>query len=92
MKIELCLVGIGTGNPDHVTRQGVRALNAADLILVPHKGAGKADLAELRLQLCQELVTNPATQVVGFDMPVRDADDPDYPAAVNRWHDVIADV
>jgi precorrin-6A synthase len=92
MKIDLCLVGIGTGNPDHVTRQGVKALNAADLILVPHKGAGKADLAELRLQLCKELVTNPATQVVGFDMPVRDADDPDYPAAVNRWHDAIAEV
>ena len=92
MKIYLCLVGIGTGNPDHVTRQGVRALNAADLILVPYKGAGKTDLAELRLQLCNELVTNAATQVVGFDMPVRDADDPDYPAAVNRWHDAIAAV
>ena len=90
--IEICLVGIGTGNPDHVTRQGVRALNAADLILVPRKGAGKADLAELRLQLCKELVTNPSTQVVGFDMPVRDADDPDYPAAVHRWHDAIAEV
>ena len=90
--IELCLVGIGTGNPDHVTRQGVKALNAADVILVPHKGEGKADLAELRLQLCQELVTNPATQVVGFDMPVRDADDPDYAAGVHRWHDAIADV
>ena len=92
MKIDLCLVGIGTGNPDHVTRQGVKALNAADLILVPHKGAGKADLAELRLQLCNELVTNPATQVVGFGMPERDADDPDYPAAVNHWHDAIAEV
>ena len=92
MKIDLCLIGIGTGNPDHVTREGIRALNAADLILVPHKGAGKADLAELRLQLCKELVTNPATQVVGFDMPVRDGDDPDYPAAVNRWHDAIAAV
>ena len=90
--IELCLVGIGTGNPDHVTRQGVKALNAADLILVPHKGAGKADLAELRLQLCKELVTNPATQVVEFDMPVRDAEDPNYPAAVHRWHDAIAEV
>ncbi|MBC7680878.1 MAG: precorrin-6A synthase (deacetylating) [Ferruginibacter sp.] len=92
MNIDLCLVGIGTGNPDHVTRQGVRALNAADLILVPHKGAGKADLAELRMQLCKELVTNPATQVMGFDMPVRDAEDPDYPAAVHRWHGAIAEV
>ena len=92
MNVDLCLVGIGTGNPDHVTRQGINELNAADLILVPRKGAGKADLAEMRLQLCEALVTNPATQVVGFDMPVRDADDPDYPAAVNRWHDAIAEV
>ncbi len=90
--IDLCLVGIGTGNPDHVTRQGIQALNAADLILVPRKGAGKTDLAELRLQLCKELVTNPATQVVGFDMPLRDANDPDYPGAVHRWHDAIAEV
>ena len=92
MNVELCLVGMGTGHPDHVTRQGVKALNAADLILVPHKGDSKADLAELRLQLCKELVTNPATQLVEFDMPVRDAQDPDYPAAVNRWHDAIAQV
>lgn len=90
--IELCLIGIGTGNPDHLTRQGVVAMNAADLILVPHKGEDKAALAELRLQLCQTLLTNPATQVVGFDMPVRDAGDPDYAAAVNRWHDAIAQV
>jgi precorrin-6A synthase len=92
VSIALCLVGIGTGNPDHVTRQGVKALNAADLILVPHKGEGKADLAELRLQLCRELVSNPATQVVGFDMPVRDSADADYAGAVNRWHDAIAEV
>jgi precorrin-6A synthase len=92
MKLDLCLVGIGTGNPDHVTRQGVKALNAADLILVPHKGEGKADLAELRLALCQELVTSPGTRVEQFGMPVRDAQDPDYPGAVNRWHDAIAAV
>ena len=35
--IELSLVGMGTGNPDHITRQGVAALNAADLVLLPHK-------------------------------------------------------
>lgn len=90
--MELCLIGIGTGNPDHVTRQGVLAMNAADLILVPRKGAGKADLAELRLQLCKTLLTNPVTQVVEFDMPVRDADDPSYANGVDRWHDAIAAV
>jgi precorrin-6A synthase len=90
--IELSLVGMGTGNPDHITRQGVAALNAADLILLPHKGADKADLADLRSSLCAQLITNPATRVVGFDMPVRDSADPDYQAGVNRWHDAVAQV
>ena len=40
------LIGIGTGNPDHVTGQAQAALHKADLILIPHKGAGKSDLAD----------------------------------------------
>ena len=94
--IALSLVGIGTGNPDHLTRQGIAALNAADVILIPRKGDGKegskADLAELRESLCAAVVTNPATRIVHFDMPVRDSADADYAGAVNRWHDAIADI
>ncbi|MGL6209164.1 MAG: SAM-dependent methyltransferase, partial [Paracoccaceae bacterium] len=41
--IDLTLVGIGTGNPDHLTLQAIKALNAADLVLIPQKGAEKAD-------------------------------------------------
>jgi len=89
--IALSLVGIGTGNPDHLTRQGAAALNAADLILIPRKGERKADLAELREKLCAAVVTNPATRIVHFDMPVRDGADDDYAGAVNRWHDAIAE-
>lgn len=89
--IELSLVGIGTGNPDHLTRQGVAALNAADVILLPRKGADKADLAEVRTAICAQVITNPATRIVAFDMPVRD-DDADYAGAVNRWHDAIAQI
>ena len=92
--IELTLVGVGTGNPDHLTRQGSDALNAADLILIPRKGRGtedgKSDLAELRLAICAAVVTRPATRIELFDMPLRDSADPDYEAAVNRWHDAIA--
>ena len=36
--IDLSLIGIGTGNPDHVTFQGAQAIRSADLILIPHKG------------------------------------------------------
>jgi precorrin-6A synthase len=78
--------------PDHLTRQGVAALNAADVILIPRKGDSKADLAELREAICAAVVTNPATRIVHFNMPVRDSAAADYAGAVNRWHDAIADI
>lgn len=88
--IELVLVGIGTGNPDHLTLQAIKALNAADLILVPRKGETKADLAELRRAICRDVVTNPATRIVEFDLPERDPSIADYHARVEAWHDEIA--
>jgi precorrin-6A synthase len=87
---DLTLVGIGTGNPDHLTLAAVHALNAADLILIPRKGASKADLADLRRAICANVVTNPTTQIVEFDLPMRDAGNPDYLARVDDWHDEIA--
>lgn len=90
--IELTLIGIGTGNPDHVTLEAVKAMNAADLILIPLKGEDKADLAGLRLEICRSCVTNPATRIESFDLPVRDPATPDYLRRVNDWHDEIAAV
>lgn len=92
--IELTLVGMGTGNPDHLTRQGINALNAADLIMVPCKGRGtgerKGDLAELRLAICEAVVTRAGPRTVTFDLPPRDRAEPDYQGAVHRWHDAVA--
>ncbi len=88
---ELYLIGIGTGNPDHLTRQAVKALNAVDLVMIPKK-SGKADLAELRHAILAEVVTNPAVQIAAFDLPVRDAANPDYNAGVRDWHQAIAQV
>jgi precorrin-6A synthase len=90
--IELVLIGIGTGNPQHLTLQAIRALNGADLILVPRKGPDKADLADLRRAICAEVVINPAARIAEFDMPVRDRSDPDYRQGVDRWHNAIAEV
>ena len=89
--IELLLIGIGTGNPDHLTLQAIKALNSADLILIPRKGETKADLAELRRAICTDVLTNPAVRLAEFDLPVRDAANPDYRAGVDDWHDAIAD-
>jgi precorrin-6A synthase len=89
--IELFLIGIGTGNPDHVTAEGAKAIAAADLILVPLKGEDKADLAGLRLEICQAQVRG-STRVETFELPVRDPSTPGYLARVNDWHDAIAAV
>ncbi|WP_417809020.1 precorrin-6A synthase (deacetylating) [Thioclava sp.] len=88
--IELSLIGIGTGNPDHITAQAVKAMNAADLILIPLKGADKSDLAGLRRTLLSQHLVNAETQVVEFDLPVRDAANPSYSVGVADWHDAIA--
>lgn len=90
MSLDLTLIGIGTGNPEHLTLQAIRAMNAQDLIMVPRKGAGKDDLADLRREICAEVVTNSQTRIVEFDLPVRDPKTQDYRQRVDDWHDAIA--
>ncbi|MEM0947175.1 MAG: precorrin-6A synthase (deacetylating) [Pseudomonadota bacterium] len=86
---ELWLIGIGTGNPAHVTLEGQQALRDAALILVPRKGPEKADLAELRHSILA--ASGSTAPVVEFDMPVRDESLP-YEDRVARWHDAIAQI
>ena len=87
--LEIVVIGIGAGNPEHMTVEAIAALNAADLVLIPRKGAAKADLAELRRAICARFLDNPATRIVEFDMPVRDTSG-GYRAGVAAWHAAIA--
>ncbi len=85
---DLTLIGIGTGNPDHVTFQGAQAIRSADLILIPRKGENKADLAGLREEIIAQ-VTDTPPRIAYFDIPGRRADD-GYLRGVDEWHDAIA--
>ncbi len=87
---ELLLIGIGTGNPGHLTDQARGALREADLVLIPRKGPDKADLADLRSAICAQVLGAESAKVVEFDLPLRDRDNPDYRAGVEAWHDAIA--
>ena len=87
----LLVIGIGSGNPEHMTIQAINALNRADVVLIPRKGPAKDELAEVRRDICERYLTNPATRLIEFDLPVRNADDPSYLAGVADWHDAIAD-
>lgn len=91
MRTRLLVIGIGIGNPEQMTMQAIGALNRADVVLLPRKGAAKEDLAELRRAICRRFLTNETTRIVEFDMPVRDAGD-GYRAGVDAWHAVIADI
>ncbi|SFL34085.1 precorrin-6A synthase (deacetylating) [Shimia haliotis] len=89
--ITLSLVGIGSGNPDHLTRQAVQRLETADVILLPRKGAEKTDLADLRRMVAGEILST-SPKIVEFDYPVRDANTPKYLDGVNTWHDALAGI
>lgn len=87
MITDLWLIGIGTGNPAHITLEGQAALRGAAAVLVPHKGAGKEDLADLRHAILDAAGT--AARIIPFEYPVRDPALP-YLERVNAWHDQIA--
>ena len=87
--LELFLVGIGTGNPAHLTREAESAIRGADLVLLPHKEDNKAELAQVRLSLLQELAVSDA-RIAHFDMPLRRQQGNDYDLQVDEWHDAIA--
>jgi len=88
--LTLSLIGIGCGDPEQLTLAAVRAINGADLVLIPRKGEDKTDLAELRQEICARVLTNATTRVAEFDLPVRDAERNDYRAGVDDWHDAVA--
>lgn len=85
------VIGIGAGNPDHMTVQAINALNRLDVVLIPRKGETKADLAELRREICKLYLTNAHTRIAEFDLPVRDAAAP-YKKGVEDWHGAIASI
>jgi precorrin-6A synthase len=85
----LLVVGIGAGNPEHMTVQAINALNRADVLLIPTKGEEKAFLADMRRDICDRFVTNPKTRILEYTVPMRSADG-GYEGGVNDWHHAIA--
>lgn len=85
----ILVVGIGAGNPEHVTMQAIAALNSADVLFVTDKGGDKSALADVRRTIIARYVTAAPRQVV-FTPPVRDKAIPGYEAGVDDWHARLA--
>jgi precorrin-6A synthase len=85
----LLLIGVGVGDPDHVTQQAVKALNAFDVLFVVTKGQGTEELVALRRQVVG-IHRDPAKPYAVVELadpprPWRTAED--YQAAVTRWRE-----
>lgn len=86
------IIGIGTGNPEHLTIQAINAMNTADVVFIPTKGATKADLAELRREICERYLTRQGVRIVEFEVPKRLTQDLSYGQSVDDWHAAIAGI
>jgi precorrin-6A synthase len=82
---KLSIIGIGAGNPDHITVQSIKALGSVDVIFLIGKGNDKEDLAQLRKDICARYITNPYRIVEAQD-PERDRAPANYETAVTDWH------
>jgi len=89
----LLLIGIGTGNPDHVTVQAVAALNRAEVFFVVDKGEAKAELLALRDEILRRHVRDQgAYRIVEIPDPPRDRAATAYEGAVEDWHERRAEL
>lgn len=89
MTIRALVVGIGTGNPAHLTREAVAALNEVDVFLVAAKGGDKDDLVRLRDDICRATIDGEYRLVEVADPPRgpdRERDAQAYLAGVDSWH------
>lgn len=82
---KLLVIGIGAGDPEHVTVQAVRALNAAEVFFIIDKGVAADELVALRREICERFVEDPSYRIVEVPDPPRDRTSAAYGTAVDDW-------
>ena len=82
---QIRVIGIGTGDPEHLTLQAVRALADVDVVFVLDKRAETADLVAIRRRICAAHIRTPH-RLVTVDDPPRERHPVDYGSTVEAWH------
>jgi precorrin-6A synthase len=84
----LLVIGIGAGDPEHVTVQAVNALNDVDVFFVVDKSHSRPEtdeLVRLRREICERYIREPDYRIVEIPDPPRDRTAPAYRTAVEDW-------
>jgi precorrin-6A synthase (deacetylating) len=88
--VKVNIIGIGAGNPAHLTGEAIAAMREVDVFLVADKGEAKADLVAARRALCEEHLEPGSYRFVAVDDPKRGPDaernKEQYEAGVADWH------
>lgn len=81
-------IGIGTGNPAHLTAQAIDAIRSLDIVLLLDKGTDTEDMRALRSNMLTTHGGEKLPEVVTIEDTPRDPElaRRDYRAAVAEWH------
>lgn len=81
----LLVIGIGAGDPEHVTVQAINALNSVDVFFLVDKGHQNNELVRLRREICERYIREQTYTIVEIPDPPRDRTTPTYRTAVEDW-------
>lgn len=83
------VVGIGAGDPGHLTLAAVKALNATDVVFLADKGESAAALRDARIRLCEDVIDpSHRWRVVASELPgVRDRGAGAYAGSIAAWRE-----
>ena len=87
--IKFFLIGMGTGNPEHLTIEGIKTLKKMDLILLPKKNNQKKELLNIRKHICKTIIVK-KTIIKEYNIPSR-TQKKSYKESVNIWHQKISE-
>jgi precorrin-6A synthase len=84
---KILVIGIGAGNPEHITVQAIKALNRAEVFFILDKGYASDDLLRLRRDICQRYIEGNHYRIVQVRDPSRENDAASYRHGIERWHE-----
>ena len=86
------VIGIGAGDPEHVTVQAIRAMNRADIVFVIEKDDRTDELARVRHEILERyLEDGRRPRIIPLPDPPRDRSAAAYGSAVVDWRRRRAD-
>lgn len=85
---KILVIGIGVGDPEHLTLAAIEAMNRAQVFFLLDKGEAASELVALREDICRRFMRQPYRTVTAVS-PKRDVTSP-YKQGVTDWHEARA--